>query len=496
LRWDLVGIVGAVVIAIVGIFLLDTGWLAKWMATNKDAKVDEIIVVSFVTICGMAVFWIRRWLGYSQRLIKFEQTMAAADLPTAVDIHSTLRRDLTGLSVALVIAVGSVSVLDTGSLAEWIARQSHTRVDEAIVATFMLMIGLSFFSIRRSIELSRQLVMLAELHRTTAKLTRESQMLGELSDLLQSCRSLDEAYPLIAERVQVLFPGAAGAIGMIANSRNVVDVAVTWGAPALDVQFFPPTDCWALRRGRTQILDHDRTTARCRHITPSPSRALCVPMMAHGEALGLLYLDTPKDAPEAATWSDAELRLAKTISEQTALALANLSLRDTLRLQSIRDPLTGLYNRRYLEESLDRELHRTVRTGASLGVMMIDVDHFKRLNDTSGHDAGDAVLRAFASLLRDDVRGEDVVCRYGGEEFTVVLPEASLEDTRRRAEAVREGVSRLLVHAHGQTIESVTVSIGVAVSPAHGTTGESLLRAADAALYRAKESGRNRVMAA
>lgn len=187
--------------------------------------------------------------------------------------------------------------------------------------------------------------------------------------------------------------------------------------------------------------------------------------------------------------------MVKTLAEHLALALASLNLRETLRTQSIRDPLTGLFNRRYLEETLERELPRMIRKKASLGVMMADVDHFKRLNDTFGHEAGDAVLRELAQIFRKQLRAEDIACRYGGEEFTLILPEAQIEKVRDRAEQLRQAVEAAEFHFHGQSFGPVTVSIGIASYPKHGATGETLLRAADRALYRAKEEGRNRVIA-
>jgi diguanylate cyclase (GGDEF)-like protein len=176
--------------------------------------------------------------------------------------------------------------------------------------------------------------------------------------------------------------------------------------------------------------------------------------------------------------------------------VANLNMRDVLKMQSIRDPLTGLFNRRYMEESLDRELRRTVRKKSSLGVLMIDVDHFKRLNDTFGHDAGDAVLRSLGALLRTHFRGEDIVCRYGGEEFTVILPETSPDIVRQRSIELCEGVKQMRVEHHGQPLESITLSIGVAIYGEHGTTADALVRAADSALYVAKKDGRDRVIVA
>ena len=181
------------------------------------------------------------------------------------------------------------------------------------------------------------------------------------------------------------------------------------------------------------------------------------------------------------------------MAEHVALALSNLKLHETLRSQSIRDPLTGLFNRRFMEESLVREVLRAARNQGPLGVIMIDLDGFKSFNDTFGHDAGDTLLREFGFLLRNNIRAEDIACRYGGEEFTLILPEATLEATLERAEQIREEIKRLKVLHRDQDLGQVTVSLGVAVFPNHGTTGEALLRAADTALYRAKIDGRDRV---
>jgi len=167
-----------------------------------------------------------------------------------------------------------------------------------------------------------------------------------------------------------------------------------------------------------------------------------------------------------------------------------------LREQSVRDHLTGLFNRRYMEETLERELLRASRKGLSLGIMMLDVDHFKRFNDTWGHAAGDKILRELGSLLLKKVRGEDVASRYGGDEFIIVLPDASREVTRERANRLCEHARRLKTHFKSQTFEMITFSVGVAAFPENGTTSEEILKAADTTLYRAKHEGRDRVVAA
>ncbi len=499
-RWDLIGLLLASIIAVALIFLLDTGSLAEWVAKHKETKIDEVIVVSTLLLIGVCAFFLRRWLRLSHRVIKYEDSRKIEHVSFADQVMKSQRRDLIGLFSALLIAVVLVFLFDTGSLAEWVTQHKDTKIDEVIVVCLVLLLGVSFISIRRSLELSAQAIKYEELYRETNRLSRESAVLGELSELLQSSLSSEEAHNLITDRAKILFPDTSGALCITANSRDLVEVVSTWGEPSLAERVFEPKDCWALRRGRVHVLADDPTVLSCAHLgSVRPRRALCVPMMAHGEALGLLYLDVGHDEskhsePSTPQSFEAEQRLAKTFAEQTALALANLKMREVLKIQSVRDPLTGLYNRRYMEESLDREVRRAKRKNVVLGMMMLDVDHFKQFNDTFGHEAGDAVLRSLGNVLRTQFRGEDIVCRYGGEEFVIILPEASHEMTHKRAEQLREAVKKDLVQLRGQSLGYISLSIGVSSFPANGSTGEALVSAADAALYRAKEEGRDRVV--
>jgi diguanylate cyclase (GGDEF)-like protein len=216
-----------------------------------------------------------------------------------------------------------------------------------------------------------------------------------------------------------------------------------------------------------------------------------VPLIAQGVAVGVLHLRTSGDEPP---FDPNQQRLASRIAEYTALALTNLNLRDKLRSQAIRDPLTGLFNRRYMEETLEREIRRANRHNTSVGVILFDIDRMKPINDGFGHDAGDVLLRALGELMLRTFRGEDVACRYGGDEFTIVLPEASLADVWRRAEQFREAVKKLEVVYEGKSLGPVTLSIGVAAYPDHGLTSERVLLAADAASYASKSEGGDRIM--
>jgi diguanylate cyclase (GGDEF)-like protein len=262
---------------------------------------------------------------------------------------------------------------------------------------------------------------------------------------------------------------------------------------ALPVTGFGPQDCWALRTGRVHVVTAGDHTAECGHAAAAGQHSYCcVPLQAQGEAVGILHLQMI----EPGELSEPVMTLVTMFAEQVGLSVANIRLREALRDQSIRDPLTGLYNRRYMEEMLERETLRAVRSEQGLGVLMLDLDHFKNFNDTYGHDAGDTVLREAAAFLLKSVRAEDIVCRFGGEEFIVILPVADLKVAQARAERIRSRLRELPVLHQGQSLGMVTVSVGVAELPQHGTTRTELIEAADAALYRAKREGRDRVVVA
>ena len=326
-----------------------------------------------------------------------------------------------------------------------------------------------------------------------AQRSRELDLQNRMSELLQACVTEDEAYAVVGRFGGQFFPQGSGAVFVMTASRNMVEARATWASmPSPDWTIFKPDECWALRRGRMHFVDSTTTGLLCSHLPqPAPLAYLCIPLIAQGEALGVLYLAS---AVESAAWPEAQQRLASTVADQLGLAVANLKLRETLRNQSIRDPLTSLFNRRYLEETLERELRRAERSRGTLGVVMMDLDLFKQFNDTFGHDIGDTLLRDFGRLLQSTVRGGDVACRFGGEEFMLILPEADTEITRQRADRIREAVKHLFVAHRGHSVGSVTLSAGVAAYPEHGTTGEALVSAADAALYRAKNAGRDRVV--
>jgi diguanylate cyclase (GGDEF)-like protein len=218
--------------------------------------------------------------------------------------------------------------------------------------------------------------------------------------------------------------------------------------------------------------------------------------MAKGDILGLLHLMNDFNIKESGQdQAIADLKeMAVTLSEYLSLSLANVKLSENLSMQSIQDPQSGLYNRRFMEESLQREILRAARKQAQIGIIMADLDHFKKFNDVYGHAAGDKIISQMGKLLKDKFRGSDIACRYGGEEFLVILPESSLEDTVKRADILREEVKKMELVFQGQILSAITVSMGVAAYPVNGARIEELLRVADTALYKAKQEGRDRVI--
>jgi diguanylate cyclase (GGDEF)-like protein len=292
--------------------------------------------------------------------------------------------------------------------------------------------------------------------------------------------------------MQKLLPGTSGATLTINNSRSLVEIVATWGSRSLLMDGFNPDACCGLRAGKARWRKQGKSELHCSHFAgKEPENYLCVPLAAHGETQGFLFLC----CEDAATLASAEelMPMVQELIELASLSIASLNLRAKLEGQSIRDGLTGLFNRHFMEIALERELHRAQRQQTPVALMMIDVDHFKRLNDTFGHEAGDVVLREVTDCFRRTLRDEDVICRYGGEEFVVIMPDADEETAARRGEMVREAVSNVRLHFRGELLGSVTISVGIAMYPESGQEAGDLIRLADGALYRAKRGGRNRV---
>lgn len=333
---------------------------------------------------------------------------------------------------------------------------------------------------------------------------REITLLNELGTQLHTCLTVEEAYTAIADYPQMLFPAEAGALYVLSPSRTSVEAVAVWGEfPAgLREHVFAPDECWALRRGKLHLIEDPRTGQVCPHLGEAVSVGyMCVPMLAQGEALGILHLQRrpagatgPLGAPRESL-TESKQHLAQAAAELIALALANLKSQETLRLESSRDPLTGLFNRRYMDETLERELRRAARKQRPLGVILLDLDDFNGFNDAHGHEAGDALLREVGRFLQKHIRGEDAVGRYSGEEFLILLPEASLGVAQQRAAKLQHEFEQLTVEHHGQTLNAGALSAGVVVSPEHGTAVEAITRSAEVALEAATAEARERAAA-
>ena len=327
--------------------------------------------------------------------------------------------------------------------------------------------------------------------------TEQMSLMNQMSDFLQCCADSQEAYSVFTRFAPMLFNDASsGMLFAVHPDQKFVEVIVSWGGAHVSEPVFDLESCWALRRGAPH-WSHLAEPITCAHMPgDSSSWFLCLPMIAQGETTGVLHLQYPArllQPNERDALSASRQRLASNVAGQLAASLASLSLRERLRDQSLKDPLTGLFNRRAMQDALERELHRARRRMHELSLLLIDLDHFKNFNDSFGHDAGDLVLKTMSKLFLSHFRAEDLVCRFGGEEFAVLLPEASLDDAGKRAEKLCADAGKLVIHYNGQALKTVTLSIGIAGHPEHGNSGAELVRVADDALYRSKAEGRNRV---
>jgi diguanylate cyclase (GGDEF)-like protein/PAS domain S-box-containing protein len=323
---------------------------------------------------------------------------------------------------------------------------------------------------------------------------RDGEALSHMAELLQSCTQRGEAYEIVRDTGAQLFPTSPGSLFIYRESRDVLEHVTTWGTGRASETVLVPDECWALRLGRPHFVARTGTI-RCRHAEAEAGSYVCMPVHGQGQILGLFRIAVDVSARTRRPARETEQRL-RAMTDRVGPALANLKLRDALRELALRDGLTNLYNRRYMEDALNREIHRAERSGKPLSVVMIDIDHFKSFNDKYGHDAGDFVLSAVARAIMKNIRPSDMACRYGGEELVVVLPEASLECACERAEQMRLAIRDTNLTHLGQTLPAPTASFGVAAYPVNGTKPANLLKAADDALYRAKHAGRDRVCVA
>lgn len=321
----------------------------------------------------------------------------------------------------------------------------------------------------------------------------EAALLAEFNGWLQSTGSLDELFQVVSAFLKQILPMSSGAVYVYANSRDVLEGVCHWNDGKMLKNFEPP-DCWALRRGRSYYYGENAVDFPCHHVQEShgeatPERHYCLPIIAHGDTVGLLCVELNNNHND--NMAEETQKLSYFCAEQISLAIANVQMREQLMDQSTKDALTSLYNRRYFIEQVRRDLSRS-QENKTASVISLDVDHFKKFNDTYGHDAGDTVLRAMSQVLLNSFRGSDTPCRYGGEEFAVYMPGASATIAMQRAQELRMAVEAEVVRYSGEELK-ITISSGIATYPDNGTSVQSLIKSADKALYAAKDSGRNAV---
>jgi diguanylate cyclase (GGDEF)-like protein len=385
-------------------------------------------------------------------------------------------------------------------------RSSFTSIgtDVAFIGLFLVALLVLFGFLLRDAVLRQKtgrLTALANerLARTVNQLedrAQESELLTSGRDELQLCVDVQQVYRSAAHCFSRLLAGTSGSLCMINNSRQSVEVVSIWqssGRESVVEDFHPPDSCCGLRSGHARWREPGESEIHCTHFKgDAPEHYLCMPIAAHGNTIGMLYVQC--DSPAEVSIVNQRMDGLRQVLQLTGMAIAALNLRTKLENQSIRDGLTGLFNRHFMQLSLERELSRAARRQQTLAVFMLDLDHFKRFNDTFGHAAGDAALKAVAEVFRSSIRNEDIACRYGGEEFTIMMPDVPMTVALHRAENIRAAIASLHVPLDRETFAEFSVSIGVAIYPNDGENADQLLRRADQALYRAKRTGRNQVV--
>jgi diguanylate cyclase (GGDEF)-like protein len=439
---------------------------------------------------GRPVVGVYHWQPTLQMVLVAEQEQAEAFAAT----YATLRMNLGVAVVAVFVAL--VSALFTWrGIATPLASLSSTagRIaagDLNLVARVSRQdeVGALADAFNRMTMRLRQ--MISSLERDVA----EKETLSRLSNTLQRCATLDEAYSKSVPYLRDLFE-RPGAFYRRSSSASALELVGQWG-DYTPMQAPPPlSDCLEGYHDISLLggaIHHAELCQTCMSGQAHPT--ICVQIQTGGELFGVLHVRTGPDSPE--TLHTHVMPLAIRAADLLALALSNLHLRENLREEAIRDSLTGLFNRRYLSESLGQKLSQAQRHKRTVGLILLDIDHFKHINDTYGHDAGDAVLRSIGTLLRTHLRAEDTACRFGGEEILLALPEIIEGDALRRSNELRQMIGALKLSYGGITLPCVTISMGVAIFPYHGLSSDELITAADQALYRAKAAGRNRVCVA
>ncbi|MHC5741150.1 MAG: sensor domain-containing diguanylate cyclase [Nostoc sp.] len=358
-------------------------------------------------------------------------------------------------------------------------------------ATGAYRIGGISIDITESIEAQRSLTDLnQQLEEKTLELKvkkRELISLSDMADTLYSCESEDEVYQVVALTCSKLFPNMSGSIYIIANSKNYVQINSIWGGERSSKEIFSLSDCWALRRGKLNLLSPRNSGLICSHlIEPVSGAHLCLPLFGQGELVGILHIYALEEI------SPEDQQTTEIIARTLGIALNNLSIKKRLTHDSLRDGMTQLFNQSYMQTITEQRLAEAERSGQPLSIIFLDIDNFKSYNSRYGHVTANIVLQGLAKLLLKSIRSFDIACRWGGEEFVIVMPNMTLETLRKRVEQLRLDVEQMQLRDGDQILQSITASFGIAVSEP-GITVKDFLNRANQAMLEAKRTGKNRV---
>ncbi|MCK6264227.1 diguanylate cyclase [Vibrio sp. ZSDE26] len=352
-----------------------------------------------------------------------------------------------------------------------------------LLAGVILISAIAFLIVRRAAmtTLMRQ----AALEKEVSDKTAEIERMHELDSLLNACSDLNEASKVVGKIIPTLLSNSSGAISVYKSSRNQLKMLLFWGRVWGDSLYYNSDQCWALRKGHEHLSRLDSSQVECEHFTQAKDRAtLCIPLIAHGETIGVMHVLKTQ-------FEDQELVIAKAIAKRLAMSIANIELKSSLRQMAFKDPLTHLYNRRYLYETLEQWFSVSHKNRTEIGIVMIDLDHFKQLNDNYGHDAGDKVLKEISQFLLEATRASDIVCRYGGEEFCIAIPDTTAAELTQTVQKLCEELAEVSIEIGRTQRLKVTGSMGASIFTSHCNSIENTITEADEALYNAKEAGRN-----
>lgn len=441
----------------------------------------------------------------SAKFVELDATITAMETEGVAAATALVRQNRGKIIMdRLRVLVGELQQAEGALLAERQAEYERTRTVAlssfaVLMAAVLALFGVVYWTGRREFlsttaATARVSEYAASLNQSVARLKQERNeiaMLNEAGNFLQSCDTMDEVAMLAGPFLDRIFPQLNGGLYIYAASRNQLTMLADWGKDP-QPELLHPGECWSIRRGMRHHHSQGSGVPRCCHHGDAGD-TLCIPLMAHGEAIGLLSL---RCEPGNEGIDDGSQRLADMLAHQLGLTLSNIRLRETLNEQSIRDPLTNAFNRRYLDTVAEKELAQAHRQHETVAIAMLDIDHFKRFNDLNGHVAGDLALSGVVDHLQSCLRAGDWLFRYGGEEFLVMMRGISPDDARQRFEQMIAGVADLQLTYEDRALPKVTMSVGLAIFPDHDKSLAGLVAIADEALYAAKKGGRNRLCVA